>query len=320
MAGAQRRLGPEASRNLARRLAEGFVDRYLSGDAVLDIGYRGGRQDAEAITPNAIGVELDYPGYDGVTLPFANGSQDAVFASHTLEHVADYRGSLADWYRVLKIGGYLVIAVPHQHLYERKAALPSRFNGDHKRFYTPASLLAEVEASLPVSGYRIRCLRDIDEGFDYTQPPEQRPVGCYEIELVVEKIAIPAWAEKLRPNEAAERVVAFFAELVTNLARARGRGEKAAAEDIMRLLLALPLPPFQRMKGLFPTDVDLNDIKAVLRSLVENAPFDEDFYLARYPDIRNAVAAGQRKSGKAHFVDDGYFHNRIAQPAFTFYE
>src|SRR5690348_11332529 len=93
-----RKLGPEASRNWPRRWREGFIEKYLSGRAVLDIGYRGAFADAEPITDRAIGVDFDYPGYDGKTLPFANASQDAVFASHVLEHIDDWAGVLADWY------------------------------------------------------------------------------------------------------------------------------------------------------------------------------------------------------------------------------
>jgi SAM-dependent methyltransferase len=315
-----RKLGPETGRNQARRLAEGFIERYLSGDAVLDIGYRGGTPDAEPVTEKAIGVELDYPGYDGVRLPFPDDSQDAVFASHTLEHVEDYATVLADWYRVLRIGGYLIIAVPHQQLYERKAALPSRFNGDHKRFYTPASLLSELETSLPVGGFRIRSLRDIDSGFSYDVPPEEIPLGCYEIELVVEKIAIPAYAARLVASPAAEQMIRCYAGLVAEVARARSLGEQDWTAQTLRVLLSLPLPPFQRVLPFFPGDVDMADIKAVLRQLVENAPFDEAFYLARYPDIRDAVAAGRTPSGKAQFVANGYFKNRISQPVFPLFD
>ena len=192
-------LGPESKKNYEIRLKEGFIARYLSGDQVLDIGYRGGTENAVPITEKAIGIELDYPGYDGKTLPFSEQSQDAVYSSHCLEHIDDYATVLADWYRVLKIGGFMIVMVPHRDLYERKASLPSRYNGDHKRFYTPASLLTEIELSLPVAGYRVRSLRDLDTGFDYMIPPETAPAGSYEIELVLEKIAIPYYSKNLRP-------------------------------------------------------------------------------------------------------------------------
>ncbi len=190
---AARRIGPEVSKTFAARQESGFFARYLSGERVLDIGYRGGGVGAEPILPNAIGVDLDYPGYDGRTLPFADGSCDAVHASHCLEHIGDYVRALQEWHRVLKTGGYIVITVPHQYLYEKRARPPSRWNPDHKRFYTPSSLLAEIESALAPNSYRICSLRDNDRGYSYDIGPDRHAQGCYEIECILQKIAPPAW-------------------------------------------------------------------------------------------------------------------------------
>lgn len=186
-------VGTEASKTIAAKYENGFISRYLSGANILDIGYRGYLHDAIPIVPQAIGVDLQYPGYDGKTLPFGDGTQDAVFSSHCLEHIEDYVGALREWHRVLKIGGFMVISVPHQFLYEKKFALPSRWNRDHKRFYTPASLMAEVEAALSPNTYRLRHLIDNDVRFTYALPPEVHSGGCYEIEMVLEKIREPSW-------------------------------------------------------------------------------------------------------------------------------
>ena len=126
-------------------------------------------------------------------LPFSDHSQDAVYSSHCLEHILDYRSALREWYRVLKIGGYLVIAVPHHFLYERRRQLPSHWNRDHKRFYTPGNLLREIEDALEPNTYRVRHLADNDFGFDYSIPPREGAVGCQEIELVLEKLKKPFW-------------------------------------------------------------------------------------------------------------------------------
>ena len=96
------RVGTEAAKSVRRRLQDGFYGKFLSGTAVLDIGYRGGNEENVPITKSAIGVDLDYPGYDGRRLPFPDSSQDAVFSSHCLEHIADYATALRDWSRVLK--------------------------------------------------------------------------------------------------------------------------------------------------------------------------------------------------------------------------
>jgi ADP-heptose:LPS heptosyltransferase/SAM-dependent methyltransferase len=193
MTEADRPVGEEARKSHAARLSNGFIAAYLTGPAILDIGYKGYRDDVVPIVPGAIGVELDYPGYDGQTLPFPEASQDAVFASHCLEHIDDDLNALRDWFRVLKIGGFLVVIVPHQFLYEKRTSLPSRFNADHKRFYTPASLIHDIERALEPNSYRLRHVADNDAHFDYTLPPEQHSGGCYEIELVIEKIAPPSW-------------------------------------------------------------------------------------------------------------------------------
>jgi SAM-dependent methyltransferase len=188
-----RPVGTESRKTYARKIADGFFDRYLSGKAVLDIGYKGGLQGVVPIVPQAIGIDVDYPGYDGKKLPFPDESQDAIYASHCLEHIKDYRGVLREWFRVTKIGGYLVIIVPHQHLFERRRDPPSRWNVDHYRFYTPASLLREVEEVLEPNSYRILHLADNDLGFDYSVTPLQAGVGCFEIELVLQKINKPVW-------------------------------------------------------------------------------------------------------------------------------
>jgi SAM-dependent methyltransferase len=196
-----RRVGTEARKTYAAKIQNGFIDKYLSGGAILDIGYKGYERDVLPIVPQAIGIDFDYPGYDGETLPFPSGSQDAVFSSHCLEHVNDAHAAIREWFRVLKIGGFLVICVPHQYLYEKRLTLPSQWNRDHRRFYTPATLMADIEAALEPNSYRVRHLIDNDLGYDYTIPPHQHPGGSYEIELVLEKIAPPLW-RLANPTEA----------------------------------------------------------------------------------------------------------------------
>ena len=313
-ASAPRALGPETLRSHARRVAEGFYDRYLGGDHVLDIGFRGGRPDAVPVTDKAIGVELDYPGYDGTRLPFADGSQDAIFVSHCLEHISNYQAVLADWFRVLKIGGYLVIAVPHQQLYERKSMPPSRFNGDHKRFYTPSSLLLEIDQSLPLAAWRLRSLRDVDDGFSYTVGIEDHAKGCYEIELVIEKIATPAYAGGLRISPEAQAVCRFFAEVVARALNPDSAADSGTADQLRLVLAGLPLPPYNQIEKLLPADLPRGGLAALLRPLIESAPFNETDYLMRYPDIREAVRTGAIASGLTHYAASGYFEGRFATP------
>ncbi|WP_296340617.1 class I SAM-dependent methyltransferase [Reyranella sp.] len=188
-----RPVGTESRKSYAEKLRSGFIDQYLSGGSILEVGFKGYYGDVVPIVQQAIGIDVDYPNYDGVRLPFNDESQDAVYSSHTLEHIEDSIGALREWFRVLKSGGYLVIAVPHQFLYEKKLKLPPRFNYDHKRYYTPASLLQEVEAAFEPNTYRIRHFKDNDTGYDYTRKQDEEPSGCFEIELVLQKIQGPTW-------------------------------------------------------------------------------------------------------------------------------
>jgi SAM-dependent methyltransferase len=189
--------GPETEKSHLHRTESGFYSKYMSGTG-LDIGYRGSLATAEPVLHSAIGVDLDYPGYNGVILPFPNDSQDYVFASHILEHVPlpHIHEVLIEWYRVVKVGGHIVITVPHQYLYERRGYLPSRWNADHKQFYKAQTLIADIDNSLPINAWRLRHLIDNDRGYDYSIPPEKHAGGCYELECVIQKISPPAWSFK----------------------------------------------------------------------------------------------------------------------------
>jgi hypothetical protein len=111
----------------------------------------------------------------------------------SLQDIPDYRGALRRWFAAVRTGGHLVITVPHTFLYERLLSLPSRWHSSQRRLYTPASILAEVEEALEPNSYRVRLLRDDDEGYDYAAPGDLPPAGSSDIVLVLEKIEPPLW-------------------------------------------------------------------------------------------------------------------------------
>lgn len=177
----------ESQKTFMQKQATGFFDKYMFGKG-LDIGFKGDNPNAKPILESAIGIDLGYPAYDGLHLPFMDDTQDYVYSSHCLEHISDWFTAIKEWYRVTKPGGYIVTIVPHCDLYEKKTELPSRFNPDHKRFYNSAELLNEFDSSLGVNRYRVRHLRENDEGHDYNQPAEEHSLWLYEIELVIQKL------------------------------------------------------------------------------------------------------------------------------------
>lgn len=183
-----RNVGAESRKTYQDKQKEhGFFDKYMWGEG-LDIGYSGYEPNVVPILPEAIGIDLNYPGYNGKNLPFADNSQNYVYSSHVLEHISDYQQAIREWFRVVKHSGYIITVVPHRDLYEKKLELPSQWNGDHKRFYTPASLLKEFEESLPINSFRVRHLQDNDRNHDYQQPANEHSKGEYEIELVIQKL------------------------------------------------------------------------------------------------------------------------------------
>jgi hypothetical protein len=184
----------EAGRSYQRRLRSGFLDRYCSGPLVLDVGFSGyDNPEMKTALPGAIGIDVDYPGYDGIHLPFEDGTVDCIFSSHCLEHIQFDHAAIRDWYRVLRLGGFIVCMVPSQALYEKRRFLPSQFNADHKRMYTPSSLARVFEEALDVNSYRVRHLAENDADFDYSLGPDVHSNGAYEIEIVIEKIVQPSW-------------------------------------------------------------------------------------------------------------------------------
>lgn len=182
-----RNVGGESRKTYLEKMQNGFFTHFMSGSGI-DIGFKGYEQNVVPILESSVGVDIDYPGYDGKKLPFEDNSQDYVYSSHVLEHISDYKQAIKEWYRVTKSGGFIVTIVPHRDLYEKQLNLPSRWNQDHKRYYTPASLLKEFEDSLSVNSFRVRHLHDNDKNHDYSTPFNEHSHGEYEIELVIQKL------------------------------------------------------------------------------------------------------------------------------------
>lgn len=62
--------------------------------------------------------------------PFEDGTLDWIFSSHTLEHLDEPALALDAWMRALKVGGYLILYLPHKDLYPRIGQHGA--NPDHK--------------------------------------------------------------------------------------------------------------------------------------------------------------------------------------------
>lgn len=60
---------------------------------------------------------------------------DFLYSSHCLEHLENPWLALRNWCKVVKKGGYLVVMVPDEDMYEQ-GHWPSKYNGDHKHTFT----------------------------------------------------------------------------------------------------------------------------------------------------------------------------------------
>jgi SAM-dependent methyltransferase len=132
---------------------------------------------------------------------------DFVHASDCLEHLSNPAQALARWLEIIKPGGYLVLTVPDEDLYE-KGVWPSQFNAEHEVSFTihkpyramPASfnvLDLVSDAARIASCERIALIR---EHYDEEQPHlDQTLHGAAEcaIEVVLRKRPAPSLATML---------------------------------------------------------------------------------------------------------------------------
>lgn len=126
----------EASKAMKRRFNDGNFFKYFSGKGI-DIG---AGPDCVDQYKRVFGFESAYNWdmKDG-DAQYMNGVADATYdfihSSHSLEHMVDPRVSLFNWIRICKPGGYLIITIPDQEMYEH-SIWPSQFNSDHKWSFT----------------------------------------------------------------------------------------------------------------------------------------------------------------------------------------
>lgn len=82
---------------------------------------------------------------DATNLPFKDGTLDFCHSSHLLEDFENWQPILKEWDRALKIGGYLIIAVPDHARFRAAVAAGQGDNLNHKH----ESHVGELTAMLP---------------------------------------------------------------------------------------------------------------------------------------------------------------------------
>lgn len=128
----------EQSKSAKRRYGDGdFHRKYFRGKGI-DIGSGGdsvGEMRHAFVGISAV-VGWDVSDGDGQYLGgVRDNCFDFVHSSHSLEHMDDWKVALDNWVRVCRPGGYLIISVPEEYMYE-KDSWPSAFNKNHRWSFT----------------------------------------------------------------------------------------------------------------------------------------------------------------------------------------
>lgn len=128
----------EQSKAAKRRFYNGnFHNRYFNGSGI-DIG---GKPDPFSqyigVFPLVKDVKIwDLEDGDAQYMKnCSDESYDFLVSSHCLEHMNDVEEALSNWIRITKPGGYMVITIPDEDMYEQEQ-WPSKYNDDHKWTFT----------------------------------------------------------------------------------------------------------------------------------------------------------------------------------------
>src|SRR5438270_3756244 len=164
-------------------LSQPAVAAALRSPSIIDVRLKEAADPVSPLFADSVTVEIDAPDLPtaAAVLDGLADEQACLLLRNVVQCVADYRGLLAKAFDKLALGGFLIVIVPHQFLYERKLQVPSRYQQAHLRFYTPGTLLAEIEEALDPCRYRVRLLADHDAGFDYAASLQSAAAGGHEI-------------------------------------------------------------------------------------------------------------------------------------------
>lgn len=176
-------MSDEATKALNRRLKDSaYKDKYFVGSgADIGAGMDGLSAHSNVFTNMTSCMNWDIENGDAQYLQsIQNDSFDFIHSSHCLEHMFSPHIALQNWIRVLKVGGYAVITIPDEDLYEQ-GVFPSTFNGDHKCSFSIWKASSWCYASINVTDLikvvpNCRPIRILfnDEYFEYDKINEKR--------------------------------------------------------------------------------------------------------------------------------------------------
>ena len=95
---------------------------------------------------------------------FADASMPCVFSSHLLEHIEDWQAALREWWRLVEVGGHLVLYLPHADLYPN-IGQPGA-NPDHKHDFRNDDIVDFFRLAFPDWTLVVNQVRS--EGIEYS--------------------------------------------------------------------------------------------------------------------------------------------------------
>ncbi|CAB3683646.1 hypothetical protein LMG22037_02602 [Paraburkholderia phenoliruptrix] len=200
----------ETSKSAMRRARDpAFQQHYFVGKGI-DIGAGDDPLSAHAhVFPRVTDIlSWDKPQGDALRMAGApDASFDFVHSSHCLEHLANPYQALARWLELLKPGGYAILTVPDEDLYE-KGRWPSPFNREHKVSFTICKPQKALPGSVNVldmvcafssiaSCERVALVRDNYDERRANVDQTARGLAECAIEIVLRKRAVPGAREMM---------------------------------------------------------------------------------------------------------------------------
>lgn len=179
----------ETSKARERRIQERFFLKYIHGRGI-DIGCND-----DPLTPECEKWDLIYGRGDATLMFGANeNSYDWVYSSHCLEHLDFPHAAILRWFSLVAPGGHLILLIPDRSLYEKRLTLPSRYNPDHRTFWTidhdepPCTFGLVPMIGRYLDAYRIEYVKLCHDGHTIDDP-NVHSNGEYSIECVIKKLA-----------------------------------------------------------------------------------------------------------------------------------
>jgi ubiquinone/menaquinone biosynthesis C-methylase UbiE len=185
----------ETSKARAWREELGYFKKYIKGKGI-DIGCG-----SDIITHPSIKSVIPYDlrqGNGELLKDIKKNNFDFVHSSHCLEHLENWENGIKNWIRVCRVGGYVVIAIPDQYLYEHNI-FPSIYNKKHNWTFTIDPKAEDLGKTIYIKEYlkknykklgvKIELIKLNDQNYNYNDKTSDQTLGnaSAQIEIVLKK-------------------------------------------------------------------------------------------------------------------------------------